>query len=197
MRRINLRRAAVILGFFSPISAVLVAPDSDCAINCGNVLDATTNPDIACGDTNFGSGAGQTFKKCVQCELESTFVDPTGLSDLTAVICTFSLYSHVILVHDADADAIDNLRYAADYCIFNDSKVATTPCVTSSACLPFLDSLTYHNNTAPSGATDYGYCNAWDDSDISRCRDCVESLQDEEYLVNCTAHLPNLSSEPS
>ncbi|KFY39458.1 hypothetical protein V495_05936 [Pseudogymnoascus sp. VKM F-4514 (FW-929)] len=164
MRRINLRRAAVILGLLSPISAVLVAPTSDCAISCGNVLDATTNPDIACGDKNFGSGAGQTFKKCVQCELESTFVDPTGLSDLTAVIY--------------------NLRYAADYCIFNDSKVATTPCVTSSACLPFLDSLTYHNNTAPSGATDYGYCNAWDDSDISRCQDCVESLQDEEYLVN-------------
>jgi hypothetical protein len=97
MRRINLRRAAVILGLLSPISAVLVAPDSDCAISCGNVLDATTNPDIACGDKSFGSGAGQTFKTCVQCELESTFVDQTGLSDLTAVICMFP-YTHLLLL---------------------------------------------------------------------------------------------------
>ncbi|KFZ09945.1 hypothetical protein V502_08399 [Pseudogymnoascus sp. VKM F-4520 (FW-2644)] len=164
MRRINLWRAAVILGLLSPISAVLVAPESDCAISCGNVLDATTPADIACGDKKFGSGAGQTFKACVECELKSTYVDPTGLSDLTAVIY--------------------NLRYAADYCIFNDSKIASTPCITTSACEPFLDSLTYHNNIAPSGATDYGYCNSWDDGDISRCQNCIEALEEEEYLVN-------------
>jgi hypothetical protein len=51
------------------------------------VLDATTPPDLACDDTLFGSGAGQTFKACLECELASTFVDPTGLSDLTAAIC--------------------------------------------------------------------------------------------------------------
>ncbi|OBT78777.1 hypothetical protein VF21_02501 [Pseudogymnoascus sp. 05NY08] len=165
MRRINLRRAAVVLGLLSPISAVLVAPNSDCAISCGNVLDATTPPDIACGDKKFGSGVGQTFKACVDCELKSTYVDPTGgLSDLTA--------------------AIYNLRFAADYCIFNDSKIATTPCITTSACEPFLGSLTYHNNIAPSGATDYGYCNLWDDADILRCQNCVEALEEEEYLVN-------------
>ncbi|KFZ01429.1 hypothetical protein V501_10005 [Pseudogymnoascus sp. VKM F-4519 (FW-2642)] len=164
MRRINLRRAAVVLGLLSPTSAILVAPNSDCAISCGNVLDATTTPDIACGDNKFGSGVGQTFKACVECELKSTYVDPTGLSDLTA--------------------AIYNLRYAADYCIFNDSKIATTPCITTSACEPFLDSLTYHNNIAPSGATDYGYCNHWDDSDILRCQNCIAALEEEEYLVN-------------
>lgn len=92
----------------------------------------------------------------------------------------------VILVRDADGGATDNLRYAADYCIFNDSKIATTPCITTSACEPFLDSLTYHNNIAPSGATDYGYCNQWDDSDILRCQNCVAALEEEEYLVNCT-----------
>ncbi|KFY46111.1 hypothetical protein V494_00612 [Pseudogymnoascus sp. VKM F-4513 (FW-928)] len=164
MRRINLRRAAVVLALFSPISAILVAPQSDCAVKCGNVLDATTNPDIVCGDDKFGSGAGQTFKSCVECELKSTYVDPTGLSDLTALIY--------------------NLRYAADYCIFNDSKIATTPCTTETACETFLGSLTYHNNTTPSGATDYGYCNTWDDNNILKCRDCIETVEKEEYLVN-------------
>lgn len=92
MRRINLRRAAVVLGLLSPISAILVPPLSDCAISCGNVLDATTPPDIACGDKKFGSGVGQTFKACVECELKSTYVDPTGLSDLTAAICMYPIY---------------------------------------------------------------------------------------------------------
>lgn len=93
MRRINLRRAAMVLGLLSPISAILVAPDSDCAVRCGNVLDATTSPDIVCGDDKFGSGTGQTFKACVECELTSTYVDPTGLSDLTALICMLRIYS--------------------------------------------------------------------------------------------------------
>lgn len=90
-------------------------------------------------------------------------------------------------MRDADSDAIDNLRYATDYCIFNDSKIASTPCITESACEPFLDSLTLHDNIAPSGATDYGYCNDWDESDIIRCQECVQPLNEEEYLVNCTA----------
>lgn len=97
MRRINLWRAAVILGLLAPIPAVLVAPDSDCAISCGNVLDATTPADVACGDKKFGSGAGQTFKACVECELKSTYVDPTGLSDLTAVICMCPIYPLLFL----------------------------------------------------------------------------------------------------
>lgn len=190
MRRINLRRAAVIIGLLSPISAILVAPKSDCAVSCGNVLDATTTPDIVCGDNKFSSGAGQTFKSCVECELKSTYVDPTGLSDLTAVICMYPIYPLIILVRDADADATDNLRYAADYCIFNDTKIKSTPCITTSACEPFLDSLTYHSNIAPSGATDYGYCNLWDDTDITRCQNCIGALDEEEYLVNCKIWAP-------
>jgi len=53
---------------------------------------------------------------------------------------------------------VDNLRYTASYYIFNESRVASTPCITSFSCGHFLKPLDYNGLAVLSGAADYGYC---------------------------------------
>ena len=71
--------------------AILVAPSSQCAVQCGNVLSSTSGSDLTCADSAYaGTVAGQTFQSCIACELNSTYVDPTTkLSDLQALLCAY------------------------------------------------------------------------------------------------------------
>ena len=74
-------------------SAVLVAQDSPCSVNCGNVLSATPSDDIVCSKSDYDGTAGTIFKNCVECEARSTYTteaeDPPASSDLQAMLCTF------------------------------------------------------------------------------------------------------------
>jgi len=75
----------------APAHAILVAPSSQCAVQCGNVLTSTSGSDLTCSDSAYASSVtGQTFENCLTCELNSTYVDPvTKLSDLQALLCMY------------------------------------------------------------------------------------------------------------
>jgi hypothetical protein len=73
----------------APASAILAPPSSPCAVRCGNVLQSTNRADVACDDTAFGSQPGVTFQSCIECQMNSTFVESGGVSDLQALICRF------------------------------------------------------------------------------------------------------------
>lgn len=150
--------------FFTYASAVLAPLDSPCAIKCGNVLQSTSKDDVACGDSSFTTQPGQTLQNCVECEMDSTYVQAGGISDLQA--------------------AIYNLRYTTSYCIFNHSTVASTPCITDFSCGHFLSSLNHKNLAVPTGQTSYEYCDGWDDGVLFRCQNCLHQLGNEQYLVN-------------
>lgn len=79
---------AAILGAALPAAqAVLVTPDSPCSTKCGNVLDATSQADVACEDGGFAAGDSQIFKGCVQCEANSRFVGNDNQTDVAASLC--------------------------------------------------------------------------------------------------------------
>src|SRR5271156_5291076 len=69
--------------------ALLVAPSSQCAVQCGNFLSSTSGSDITCSDSAYANTvAGSTFESCIACELNSTYVDPvTKQSDLASLLC--------------------------------------------------------------------------------------------------------------
>lgn len=71
--------------------AILVAPDSPCSTNCGNVLDSTAPDDLVCTPGQYTGGynnnAGTVFQGCVQCELESGYVTKNNYSDNEAALC--------------------------------------------------------------------------------------------------------------
>ncbi len=71
--------------------AILVAPSSQCAVQCGNVLSSTSGSDLTCSDSGYaGSVTGQTFENCIACELNSTYVDPvTKQTDLQWLLCAY------------------------------------------------------------------------------------------------------------
>lgn len=71
--------------------AILVAPDSPCSTNCGNVLDSTSAGDLACTPAQYASGsanaAGTVFQGCVECELDSGYATKGNYSDNMAALC--------------------------------------------------------------------------------------------------------------
>jgi len=149
--------------FLSTATALLVVPGSNCAIQCGNVPQSNSAGDITCGDSSFSSVAGQTFQNCISCEMNSTYVDYTSKqTDLQ-----WLLY---------------NLRYAANYCIFNVSTISATPCVTGPACGAFQPALTFDSN--PANSSTYGYCSAWRSDLLPKCQACLQSIPGEQVLNN-------------
>lgn len=82
--------------FTTSTDAILVAPSSQCAVQCGNVLSSTSIVDLVCGDSSYtGSAVGQTFQNCIACELNSTYVDPTTKqSDLQWLLCAYLFLSY-------------------------------------------------------------------------------------------------------
>src|SRR5256885_2114140 len=81
--------------FTTPGYAILVAPSFACAVQCGNVLTATTGSDMACGDSSYAASlTGQTLQNCITCELNSTYQDPTTQqTDLQWLLCKLSCSS--------------------------------------------------------------------------------------------------------
>ncbi|ATY62973.1 hypothetical protein A9K55_007242 [Cordyceps militaris] len=138
--------------------AILVNENSPCLTKCGNVIDSTSQTDIACGDDSFGAGDSQIFKGCVECEVNSHFVSPNNQTDVTA--------------------ALYNMRYALSSCLFGvpakDHMLSSNPCVTSKACANFMNA-TIFDKVAPKDHG-YEYCSLWptgNDDDFRGCRDCL------------------------
>ncbi|KAK7432740.1 hypothetical protein QQZ08_000600 [Neonectria magnoliae] len=158
--------AAVAAAVVPAADAILVAPNSPCSRDCGNVLDATNPDDIVCSQNSYTSGAGQVFEGCVECEMSSDYS------------------------HDGQTDQqwmLYNLRYAVSYCLFgtpDNSEVITTPCITTKACGPFKDAIEFKNMS--SDIDSYDYCTLWpvtDTTDLEGCKECLQA-GDQEYLAN-------------
>ncbi|OAA72490.1 hypothetical protein ISF_01563 [Cordyceps fumosorosea ARSEF 2679] len=156
--RTLLARLAVLTTALPAARAVLVNPDSPCLTKCGNVIDSTSQTDIACGDDSFGAGDSQIFKGCVQCEINSHYVGPGNETDVTA--------------------ALYNMRYTLSSCLFGipgaDHMLSSNPCVTSKACANFMNGTIFDKVAAKDHG--YEYCNLWpsgDDEDFRGCRDCL------------------------
>jgi hypothetical protein len=106
-------------------------------------------------------------------------------------ICDLPLGSLTVVGRKLCANGeTDNLRYTANYCLFNESTVASTPCITSFACESFEGSLRHGNlsTTEP----DFGYCDAWNDFMLEKCQECLTSLGNQQFLVNCPYSLSYL-----
>ncbi|KAL5604106.1 hypothetical protein BROUX41_002095 [Berkeleyomyces rouxiae] len=144
------------------VSALLSPVDSPCAVNCGNVLASVASDEIQCSESAFGSGAGAVFKSCVDCQVDSTYYSDE-LTDVGA-----GLY---------------NLRYASAFCLFGlpDGEALTTPCVTSTACGPLLDSLDF--DKLATNASSYDYCSLWQSDVVSMCTSCL-SASSQNFLRN-------------
>lgn len=73
--------------------AIIVAPNSPCSVNCGNVLDATTPADVVCKPDEYtggyDNGAGTVFQGCVQCELNSGYATDGNYTDNMAALCMY------------------------------------------------------------------------------------------------------------
>ncbi|KAH7152347.1 hypothetical protein B0J13DRAFT_658746 [Dactylonectria estremocensis] len=147
-------------------NAILVAPNSPCSSNCGNVLGSTSASDIVCSQDSYSSGAGQVFDNCVSCEITSDYSN-SGETDQQ-----WALY---------------NLRYAVSYCLFgtpDNSDVITTPCITSKACGPFKEAIEFKNLS--SNVDSYDYCTLWpvtDSADFKGCKECLQAGS-QDYLAN-------------
>ncbi|KUI56776.1 hypothetical protein VP1G_04115 [Cytospora mali] len=147
-------------------SAILVTQGSPCDDQCGNVLSATTGPDIECDQNNYGSAAGIVYKNCMNCELSSTYYS----TELNQTDQQWLLY---------------NARFALSYCMFGEPGnvvVDDSPCITSRACGSLEQALEYGNFSTSVGA--YDYCSEWDLSEfVSGCVNCLRSSE-EDYLAN-------------
>lgn len=91
MRLLFATAVPLLLNILSAVSveAILVAPSSPCAVQCGNVQSSTTGSDLVCGDSSYAASAtGQTLENCIACELNSTYQDPnTKQTDLQWLLC--------------------------------------------------------------------------------------------------------------
>jgi hypothetical protein len=81
--------------------AILVAPNSPCSTNCGNVLDSTTSADVVCTPGQYtggyDNGAGAVFQGCVQCELGSGYAAEDNYTDTMAALCKYLAFHIVTL----------------------------------------------------------------------------------------------------
>lgn len=91
--RSRLTKLVVLTTALPAAQAVLVTENSPCSTKCGNVLGATSQSDVTCGDNSFGAGDSQIFKGCVQCEINSHFVSPNNETDVTAALCMLQMKS--------------------------------------------------------------------------------------------------------
>lgn len=153
--------------------ALLVAPNSPCAPQCGNVLTTTSGAEISCNDGDYASSTyGPAFESCLNCELASTYVDPqSNMTDLQA--------------------ALFNLRFAVSWCLWgydNNTNVANTQCLTTLSCGPLNATFEYGLNSSNAAAYDYGYCDIFDQhaNQISepKCSPCIAETGHNWYLSN-------------
>ncbi|GMF72332.1 unnamed protein product [Aspergillus oryzae] len=85
--------ALIILCQLVPLAVALrTAPGSPCANVCNKQSTNTTGSEITCLDTDFTSTSkGSQFKQCVDCQLRSTYSDPSsGETDVDWGLCKYT-----------------------------------------------------------------------------------------------------------
>ncbi|KAE8324938.1 hypothetical protein BDV24DRAFT_20596 [Aspergillus arachidicola] len=136
--------------------ALRTAPGSPCANVCNKQSTNTTGSEITCLDTDFTSTSkGSQFKQCVDCQLRSTYSDPSsGETDVD-----WGLY---------------NLRYTFTSCVYGFPKSVSnisTQCTVN--CQP-LDRALEFDLTDPGANNFYTWCGTttFADNLITQCEQC-------------------------
>jgi len=160
------RTLVLITSFISSSNALYALEKSPCATQCGNVLGSTSGSELVCFDSGYGSTYGTVFSGCLNCQLGSTFVDPTTQqTDLEA--------------------ALYNLRYALSWCLFaypNSTTPSSTPCTTKFACGPMESAFEFDSLSL--SASEYGYCPLIPSVNGPKCTSCLSVQNDQFYLNN-------------
>ncbi|KAK8062360.1 Centromere/microtubule-binding protein cbf5 [Apiospora hydei] len=152
---------------FQCASALRVAPGSQCSVQCGNVLDSTSDNDIVCKDADYTAvSAGQVFQKCISCESTSDYVSSTSVPQQTDL-----------------GSMLYNMRYAMDYCIFDDrGNKDIGSCLTSRACGPLQQALEI-DRLSPNAST-FSYCSLWNFDFSEQCSNCLNFLETGGHILN-------------
>lgn len=176
--------------------ALQVVPGSNCTAACTEPFTRTqtTGSDITCYDQNYNTTvAGNAFRDCVTCELESiTFDHRTNQTDLGWALCSYPLRTvgHVVpgkslLRHHNP----DNLRYAASWCIFDyprsQFQQVSTPC--NQTCGSIATALET-NLVTPNKSQPYEYCRdprfAYG---AASCASCYSQVPNQKLMASCKA----------
>jgi hypothetical protein len=90
---------ASFIGGANLATALLVAPNSNCAVQCGNVQNSVSGDQLTCDDSDYKSSiGGPTFQACIACELNSTYEDAaTKQTDLQWLLCRFSAVGEAVV----------------------------------------------------------------------------------------------------
>ncbi|KAK8859313.1 lpxtg-domain-containing protein [Apiospora arundinis] len=152
--------------------ALRVAPGSQCAVQCGNVLDSTSKNDIVCKEADYKAvSAGQVFQKCVSCESTSDYVSDVSTRPPQQTDLGSMLY---------------NMRYAMAYCLYGDlgnpADIGSNPCLTSTACGPFKQAIEI--DQLSTNASTFSYCSLWDFEHSQKCSTCLSVMPDGHILNN-------------
>ncbi|KAK0719949.1 hypothetical protein B0H67DRAFT_486953 [Lasiosphaeris hirsuta] len=147
------------------VAALIVSPGSPCSTSCGNVLGSTSPDEMVCDAASYsGKSAGIVFENCIKCETTSTY------SSGTQTDTQWLLY---------------NLRFNLGFCLWGDlgnTNAGSNPCLTSMACEPLKDAVSFGNYTKSLGP--YDYCRGWDPENVEKCTTCLVRLPDGYFLSN-------------
>lgn len=79
------------MGAVAPLApALLVAPNSPCADQCGNVLTYDSGTDMTCSEEAYSTTtAGMVFENCINCQLNSRYAEQNQ-TDLQWMLCALS-----------------------------------------------------------------------------------------------------------
>lgn len=85
------RLGLVAMGAVAPLApALLVAPNSPCADQCGNVLTYDSGTDMTCSEEAYSTTtAGMVFENCINCQLNSRYAEQNQ-TDLQWMLCALS-----------------------------------------------------------------------------------------------------------
>ncbi|KAJ5096028.1 hypothetical protein NUU61_005384 [Penicillium alfredii] len=153
--------------FFPAVDALRTAEGSPCADVCHKSSSNTTSSEIACLDASYNATKGRTFEKCVDCQLRSTYDNPsTGESDVN-----WGLY---------------NLRYAFSTCVYgfpHSVSNVSSPCPV--ACDGIRPAIEF-DLTNPSSFNFDAWCStsSFADNIVNTCEFCYNLTTTQVYLAN-------------
>lgn len=188
-------RFVILFICFSLIScfthALQVVPGSNCTAACTEHFRRTntTSSDITCYDEDYNTTAvGNAFRDCVTCEFDSnTFDQQTNQTDLGWALCTYGFGVYKLLRSLLRDLGLDNLRYAASWCMFDyprsQFQEVSTPC--NRTCGSIATAL-QTNLLTPNESHPYGYCrDPRFTLDAASCASCYSQVPNQRLLANC------------
>ncbi|KAJ5156669.1 hypothetical protein N7492_009472 [Penicillium capsulatum] len=154
---------------FPAVLGLKTTPGSPCTDICGKTgtTSNTTSSEITCLDSDFDTGKGSDFQKCISCQLESKHSDSgTGETDVD-----WALY---------------NLRFSFTSCVFNHpAQVTNTTSPCPVACDGIRTAAEYDIGKPDSNSLD-NWCSqpSFADNVVNTCTFCYNLTSNQVYQAN-------------